>query len=95
MSYSHNPRALILGLLSCCPFKECDRDCPLAKVRSEQIPKKQKLAFSRFTDAQVEGIINYHDYCSKRRDNPFAKEVLEPIARPPLSSAEDWPLTVS
>ena len=88
MPYSHNPRALILGLLSCCPFKECDRDCPLSDVRKSHVSEKKTLAFSQFTDTQVARLVSYHKYCSIQRDNPLADRCKVEVPRPDISFSD-------
>jgi hypothetical protein len=91
MHHSHNPRALILGLLSCCPFSECDRDCPLREVRLSHVSEKKKLAFDDFTDSQVERIISYHEYCAVRRDNPSGDGNGKHPVSPSISATRNRP----
>ena len=73
MHYSKDSRALLLGLLSRCPFTSVDSGCPLREARSGNVPEMKELAFDRMSDAEVKDILEHHAHCQCLRDNPLLR----------------------
>jgi len=79
MDYNNDARALILGLLSRCPFKNVDPGCPLLAARSRNVPEMKQLAFHRLSDGQIERILTHHERCECIRDNPLSRKTMKPL----------------
>jgi hypothetical protein len=66
-----------MGLLSRCPFKAADSDCPLSEVRSDDVVEMKQLAYDRLSDEQIDRILKHHKRCECLKDNPLLRDQIK------------------
>ena len=56
-------RHLLFGLLIECPYRSCDKDCPVGSVREGLSLKEKTEYLAVLSDAEVSRIMAHHRKC--------------------------------
>jgi len=65
---SSNPsRTLILGLLVCCRYTTCAKDCPLRKTHNDLSIEEKHTYAQGLSDEEINSILLKHESCYEKR----------------------------